>query len=73
MRGCAAAPEADAGAMGWEEKPVRGYGEFVQAAQQSRGRPVFALFCGDKDAQGRSWCPDCVTGEPGGGTPPPAF
>uniref|UniRef100_A0A452IB20 Thioredoxin domain-containing protein 17 n=1 Tax=Gopherus agassizii TaxID=38772 RepID=A0A452IB20_9SAUR len=56
--------------MGWEEKAVRGYSEFVQAAQQSRGRPVFALFCGDKDAQGRSWCPDCVTGESGGGTPP---
>ncbi|KAM9117769.1 thioredoxin domain-containing protein 17 [Pangshura tecta] len=50
--------------MGWEEKAARGYSEFVQAAQQSRGRPVFALFCGDKDAQGRSWCPDCVTAEP---------
>ncbi|XP_032629775.1 thioredoxin domain-containing protein 17-like [Chelonoidis abingdonii] len=41
-----------------------GYSEFVQAAQQSQGRLVFILFCGDKDAQGRSWCLDCVTAEP---------
>ncbi|XP_066835548.1 thioredoxin domain-containing protein 17 isoform X1 [Anser cygnoides] len=50
--------------MGWEEKQVRGYGEFVQTAQRYHGRPIFALFCGDKDAEGRSWCPDCVTAEP---------
>lgn len=56
-----------AGAMGWEEKQVRGYSEFVQTAQRYHGRPIFALFCGDKDAEGRSWCPDCVTGEARGG------
>ncbi|XP_064324364.1 thioredoxin domain-containing protein 17 isoform X2 [Phalacrocorax carbo] len=50
--------------MGWEEKQVRGYPEFVQTAQRYHGRPIFALFCGDKDAEGRSWCPDCVTAEP---------
>uniref|UniRef100_A0A8B9T8E6 Thioredoxin domain-containing protein 17 n=1 Tax=Anas platyrhynchos TaxID=8839 RepID=A0A8B9T8E6_ANAPL len=53
-----------AGAMGWEEKQVRGYSEFVQTAQRYHGRPIFALFCGDKDAEGKSWCPDCVTAEP---------
>lgn len=53
------------GAMGWEEKQVRGYSEFVQTAQRYHGRPIFALFCGDKDAEGKSWCPDCVTGEAG--------
>lgn len=60
-----------AGAMGWEEKQVRGYGEFVQTAQRYHGRPIFALFCGDKDAEGRSWCPDCVTGEARGGAEAP--
>lgn len=58
-----AEPAPPAGAMGWEEKQVRGYPEFVQTAQRYHGRPIFALFCGDKDAEGRSWCPDCVTGE----------
>lgn len=52
-----------AAAMGWEERQVRGYPEFVRTAQSYHGRPIFALFCGDKDAEGRSWCPDCVTGE----------
>lgn len=56
-------PAPPAGAMGWEEKQVRGYSEFVETAQRYHGRPIFALFCGDKDAEGRSWCPDCVTGE----------
>lgn len=56
-------PLAAAAAMGWEEKQVRGYPEFVRTAQSYHGRPIFALFCGDKDAAGRSWCPDCVTGE----------
>ncbi|NWY24062.1 TXD17 protein, partial [Pheucticus melanocephalus] len=50
--------------MGWEERQVRGYPEFVRTAQSYHGRPIFALFCGDKDAEGRSWCPDCVTAEP---------
>lgn len=64
-------PPPPPGAMGWEEKQVRGYPEFVQTAQRYHGRPIFALFCGDKDAEGRSWCPDCVTGEArgAGGTP----
>ncbi|KAM9257255.1 thioredoxin domain-containing protein 17 [Cariama cristata] len=57
-------PLPPASAMGWEEKQVRGYPEFVQTAQRYHGRPIFALFCGDKDAEGRSWCPDCVTAEP---------
>lgn len=54
---------AAAAAMGWEEVQVRGYPEFVRTAQSYHGRPIFALFCGDKDAEGKSWCPDCVTGE----------
>ncbi|XP_074413291.1 thioredoxin domain-containing protein 17 [Zonotrichia albicollis] len=53
-----------AAAMGWEERQIRGYPEFVRTAQSYHGRPIFALFCGDKDAEGRSWCPDCVTAEP---------
>lgn len=68
-RGATAAARAGPGgvsaaaAMGWEEVQVRGYPEFVRTAQSHHGRPIFALFCGDKDAEGRSWCPDCVTGE----------
>lgn len=58
--------------MGWEEMQVRGYPEFVRTAQSYHGRPIFALFCGDKDAEGRSWCPDCVTGEARGGNALPA-
>lgn len=57
--------------MAWEEKQVRGYPEFVQTAQRYHGRPIFALFCGDKDAEGKSWCPDCVTGEACGTSPSP--
>uniref|UniRef100_A0A8C3R599 Thioredoxin domain-containing protein 17 n=1 Tax=Cyanoderma ruficeps TaxID=181631 RepID=A0A8C3R599_9PASS len=53
-----------AAAMGWEEVQVRGYSEFVRTAQSYHSRPIFALFCGDKDAEGKSWCPDCVTAEP---------
>ncbi|XP_065708871.2 thioredoxin domain-containing protein 17 [Patagioenas fasciata] len=64
LRGPARSPPLPAAAMGWEEKQVRGYPEFVQTAQRYHGRPIFALFCGDKDAEGRSWCPDCVTAEP---------
>uniref|UniRef100_A0A452IMN9 Thioredoxin domain-containing protein 17 n=1 Tax=Gopherus agassizii TaxID=38772 RepID=A0A452IMN9_9SAUR len=48
--------------LGFEKVLMRG--EFMQVSQQNRGRPIFAFFCGDKDDQGRSWCPDCVTGEP---------
>ena len=31
--------------------------------EKSKDKTVFALFSGSKDANGASWCPDCVTGK----------
>lgn len=47
---------------GFEEVKVRGYEEFCQAVSQRKDKDIFAYFSGDKDAQGQSWCPDCVKG-----------
>jgi thiol-disulfide isomerase/thioredoxin len=30
----------------------------------SASKPLFVLFTGSKNTNGRSWCPDCVTAEP---------
>lgn len=46
----------------YEKVNVRGYEEFCQAVSQRSGKEIFAYFSGDKDAQGNSWCPDCVKG-----------
>lgn len=46
----------------YEEVHVRGYDEFSQAVSERKGKDIFAYFSGDKDAQGKSWCPDCVKG-----------
>ncbi|KAM9319457.1 thioredoxin domain-containing protein 17 [Gastrophryne carolinensis] len=48
----------------YTEVKVRGYEEYCREVERHRGKQVFALFCGDKDEQGVSWCPDCVTAEP---------
>lgn len=46
----------------YEEVNVRGYDEFCQAVSKRKGKDIFAYFSGDKDAQGKSWCPDCEKG-----------
>lgn len=46
----------------YEEVNVHGYDEFCKAVSDWKGKDIFAYFSGDKDAQGKSWCPDCVTG-----------
>lgn len=46
----------------YEEVNVHGYDEFCKAVSDRKGKDIFAYFSGDKDAQGKSWCPDCVTG-----------
>lgn len=46
----------------YEEVNVRGYDEFCQAVSERKGKDIYAYFSGDKDAQGKSWCPDCVKG-----------
>ncbi|XP_068601555.1 thioredoxin domain-containing protein 17 [Brachionichthys hirsutus] len=48
----------------YEEVNVRGYHDFCQAVSDRKGKDIFAYFSGDKDAQGDSWCPDCVKAEP---------
>lgn len=46
------------------EVKVHGYKEYCREVETYRGRTVFALFCGDKNEEGVSWCPDCVKAEP---------
>ncbi|XP_038615462.1 thioredoxin domain-containing protein 17 [Tachyglossus aculeatus] len=48
----------------WEEVRVSGYDECAQALQENRGSPIFVYFTGSKNADGRSWCPDCEEAEP---------
>ncbi|XP_061683179.1 thioredoxin domain-containing protein 17 [Syngnathoides biaculeatus] len=48
----------------YEQVDVRGYGEFRKAVEERKGKDIFAYFCGDKDEQGKSWCPDCDRAEP---------
>lgn len=49
----------------YKEVSVYGYEEFMQAVEQHSGKTIFAYFSGSKDAEGKSWCPDCVQGEAG--------
>lgn len=46
----------------YEEVAVHGYEEFSKAVSERKGKEIFAYFSGDKDGQGKSWCPDCVKG-----------
>ena len=47
-----------------QEVHVEGYDAYNKAVEENKGKQVFAMFCGSKDANGASWCPDCVTGKP---------
>lgn len=47
----------------FEEVKVHGYDEFSKAVSERKGKDIFAYFSGNKDAQGMSWCPDCVKGK----------
>uniref|UniRef100_A0AAA9T7N5 Thioredoxin domain-containing protein 17 n=4 Tax=Pecora TaxID=35500 RepID=A0AAA9T7N5_BOVIN len=48
----------------YEEVSVSGYEEFMQVVEQHSDKTIFAYFSGSKDAEGKSWCPDCVQAEP---------
>ncbi|XP_071994321.1 thioredoxin domain-containing protein 17 [Engystomops pustulosus] len=48
----------------YTEVKVHGYEEYDKEVERHQGKPLYALFCGDKDEQGVSWCPDCVRAEP---------
>ncbi|XP_075417270.1 thioredoxin domain-containing protein 17 [Tenrec ecaudatus] len=43
---------------------VSGFEAFNQAVEQHKGKTIFAYFTGSKNAEGKSWCPDCELAEP---------
>ncbi|XP_013146264.1 PREDICTED: thioredoxin domain-containing protein 17-like isoform X2 [Papilio polytes] len=45
---------------------IKGFEEFSNytASIDAKGPPVLIYFSGSKNAEGRSWCPDCVEAEP---------
>lgn len=45
---------------------AEGFDAFIEQIEKIKpsGNPIFVLFSGTKDAQGKSWCPDCVVAEP---------
>ncbi|XP_057629681.1 thioredoxin domain-containing protein 17-like [Chionomys nivalis] len=48
----------------YKEVRVSGFEEFDQAVKEHQGKTIFAYFSGSKDAEGKSWCLDCVEAEP---------
>ncbi|CAH2219778.1 Hypothetical predicted protein [Pelobates cultripes] len=48
----------------YKEVKVEGYQAYCQEVEKHKGKPVFAYFSGNKNADGVSWCPDCVKAEP---------
>jgi len=43
---------------------VTGYDELKNTVEKyGKDKRIFILFCGAKDSQGHSWCPDCVAAE----------
>nr|XP_026695959.1 thioredoxin domain-containing protein 17-like [Ciona intestinalis] len=49
-----------------KEIKVQGFDEFMSAvvSPDIKDKIIICLFTGDKDENGKSWCPDCVTSEP---------
>merc|ERR1711957_337537 len=43
---------------------ITGYAAWSEFAAANKDKDIFALFCGGKNEDGNSWCPDCVTAEP---------
>lgn len=48
------------------EVKAQGFDDFLaQVGElQKQDKIILCMFCGDKDASGNSWCPDCVEKEP---------
>lgn len=46
-----------------KEIHVQGLEAYKKAVGENKGKTIFALFSGSTDADGKSWCPDCVTGK----------
>nr|CAB3267395.1 thioredoxin domain-containing protein 17-like [Phallusia mammillata] len=49
-----------------QEFKVQGFDEFLSKVTEldKQNKVILCMFCGDKDASGNSWCPDCVVKEP---------
>lgn len=45
---------------------VSGYDCLMELIRETlcKSRPIYVLFTGAKDDEGRNWCPDCVEAEP---------
>lgn len=41
---------------------VEGFDAFKKVVDENKSKSIFALFTGSVGANGKSWCPDCVTG-----------
>ena len=45
------------------EVHVEGLDNYKKAADEHKGKVIFALFSGSTDSEGNNWCPDCVAGK----------
>merc|ERR1712189_69955 len=56
--------ESDFDCLTDKMQKIAGYAAWKEFAEANKSKTIFAMFCGGKDATGKSWCPDCVTAEP---------
>ena len=49
-----------------KEVKAKGFKEFMAIVESTelKSKDIYCFFCGDKDENGKSWCPDCVVSEP---------
>jgi len=45
-----------------QEVHAEGFEALNKAVETHKGHPIFVLFSGSPGSDGKSWCPDCVTG-----------
>ena len=42
---------------------VEGFDALMTEVDNHSDKDLYVLFCGSRDQEGKSWCPDCVVGE----------
>ena len=42
---------------------VEGFDALMTEVDNHSNKDLYVLFCGSRDQEGKSWCPDCVVGE----------
>ena len=42
---------------------VEGFEAFMTEVDNHSNKDLYVLFCGSRDHEGKSWCPDCVVGK----------